>query len=115
MPSEVLTQDECHAVILAFLRDHLGTVHRDDVGPLFGQLAIISSWMQPDPASRQHLARAVSAALGAGPYPSGFATITWTKAVVVPADRGAAQHGLRAPIGQRRLLARGTGARRGPR
>ena len=59
-----LTREECNAAIAAFLDRHLGMVHRDDVGPLFGQLTTICSQAPlADPTIRRCWWDAVTIAL----------------------------------------------------
>ena len=58
-----LTNEQCQAAINAFLDRYLGMVHRDDVGPLFGQLAVICNDPSRDPAVRDDYASAVCIAL----------------------------------------------------
>ena len=58
-----LTQDECNAAVNAFLDQHMGMVHREDVGPLFGQLASICSEPVADASVSKHWRDAVTVAL----------------------------------------------------
>ena len=59
-----LTRDECNAAVSAFLDRHMGMVHRDDVGPLFGQLATICSQAPlADATTRKSWCDAVTVAL----------------------------------------------------
>jgi hypothetical protein len=63
MAPTLLTRDECNAAINAFLDQHMGMVHRDDVGPLFGQLACMCTQSLPDPTIQRYWGDAVSVAL----------------------------------------------------
>lgn len=58
-----LTREECTAAITAFLDRHMGMVHRDDVGPLFGQLACICNQPMADATIQRYWGDAVSIAL----------------------------------------------------
>ena len=58
-----LTRDECNAVVTAFLDQHMGMVHRDDVGPLFGQLASICQDTAVDATMRRYWSDAMTIAL----------------------------------------------------
>ena len=58
-----LTRDECNAAVTAFLDVHMGMVHRDDVGPLFGQLALICNQTLADATTHRYWGDAVSLAL----------------------------------------------------
>lgn len=59
-----LTREDCNAAVAAFLDRHLGMVHRDDVGPLFGQLVTLCSQAPlADPTTRRYWSDAVTLAL----------------------------------------------------
>ncbi|MDQ6621468.1 MAG: hypothetical protein M3Z31_17540 [Pseudomonadota bacterium] len=63
MAPEPLTQEQCNAAVTAFLETHLGGVHRDDIGPLFGQLASFLNEPPADASTRSYWAEATSFAL----------------------------------------------------
>jgi hypothetical protein len=66
-----LTSEECNAAITPFLDRHMGMVHRDDVGPLFGQLALICRQPAIDATINRYWGDAVSIALAGDRRASG--------------------------------------------
>lgn len=54
-----------HDALAAFLKSHVGTAFSDDVGPLFGQAALVRESGVPDAGMRRYWNDAVSAALTA--------------------------------------------------
>ena len=67
MAPTYLSKEECNASVGAFLDEHLGMVHCDDIGPLLGQLAFICDDTPPDPAARRYWPQALTAALADDP------------------------------------------------
>ncbi len=67
MTAKLLTQAQFEEAIDTFLGAHLGLVHREDVGPLFGQVAALRREWHFDSGARRQWAEAVSAALA--PFP----------------------------------------------
>lgn len=70
MAPTALSKEECNQTVGAFLDAHLGVVHCDDIGPLFGQLAFICNDTPPDPLANRYWPEAVTAALSDDPRSS---------------------------------------------
>ena len=96
MPYKPLTPStsakQCDDAIKAFLDRHMGVVHRDDIGPLFGQLSTLCTATRADSLTRRYWTKAVSVALADDPRTTPACERSqWTRAVVGPLPRVAAR------------------------
>ena len=92
MPYKPLTPStsakQCDDAIKAFLDRHMGVVHCDDIGPLFGQLSTFCTATRADSVTRRYWTQAISVALADDPRTTRAGERSrWTRAVVAALPR----------------------------
>lgn len=100
------------AAIDAFLAAHMGMVHREDVGPLFGQLALLRRERPVDASVRKHWLEAISAALAPDMRNVQPQRVQWAHAVAAGTPRQSSPSG---DVPHARIRAGVRGARRASR
>jgi hypothetical protein len=87
MAPKPLIQKRYETAIEAFLAANMGMVHREDVGPLFGQLALLCRDTRPDAVTRRYWSEAVSAALAPDTLAGNGGRVQWVHAVAAAGQR----------------------------
>ncbi len=100
------------AAIDAFLAAHMGVVHREDVGPLFGQLALLRRETPADATVRKYWPEAICAALAPDMRNVQPQRVQWAHAVVAGTPRRTSPS---ADVPHARIRAGLRGARRASR
>ena len=90
MAPKPLIPKRYETAIEAFLAANMGMVHRDDVGPLFGQLALLCRDTRPDAVTRRYWSEAVSAALAPDSRGGHGSRVQWVHAVAAAGERRSA-------------------------
>ncbi|MEP7206689.1 MAG: hypothetical protein ABI920_07105 [Casimicrobiaceae bacterium] len=85
MSAKTISAKHFEESVRAFLRAHLGVVHREDVGPLFGLVATLPGELALDASVRRRWTEAVSTALAPHTRDSAASAVQWTRAVLHPA------------------------------
>lgn len=86
MTARPFTPTQFAESVRSFLDAHVGIVHREDVGPLLGQAAVLAREGPFDPSMRRHWPEALCAALAPFEREARAPAVRWTHVDGAPAD-----------------------------